>query len=93
MILENDGVVSKSTKEKVNSLALKAKVIREQTNDDNDSQGGSDEDEEINLMVMNFKKFFRKGNQLGVEIDLVVVVIDLEEAVLTETNVLEAQGK
>ncbi|GJW59648.1 hypothetical protein Tco_0108983 [Tanacetum coccineum] len=45
MILENDGVVSKTTtKENVKSLALKAKVTREQTSDDSDSQGGSDED-------------------------------------------------
>ncbi|GJW66876.1 hypothetical protein Tco_0121300 [Tanacetum coccineum] len=45
MILENDGVVSKTTtKEKVKSLALKAKVTREQISDDSDSQGGSDED-------------------------------------------------
>ncbi|GJR00318.1 hypothetical protein Tco_0523302 [Tanacetum coccineum] len=63
---ENDGVVSKSTKEKVNSLALKAKVIREQTNDDNDSQGGSDEDvdeeeeAEFNLMARNFRKVLNK---------------------------------
>nr|GEX85942.1 hypothetical protein [Tanacetum cinerariifolium] len=46
MVLENDGVVSKNTKEKVKSLALKAKVTREKTSDDSDSQGGSDEDED-----------------------------------------------
>nr|GFA90682.1 UBN2 domain-containing protein [Tanacetum cinerariifolium] len=35
MILENDGIFSKtSTKEKAKSLALKAKVTREQTSDD-----------------------------------------------------------
>nr|GEV79874.1 UBN2 domain-containing protein [Tanacetum cinerariifolium] len=44
MVLDNDGVVSKTTKEKIKSLALKAKVIREQTYDDNDSKGGSDKD-------------------------------------------------
>ncbi|GJX75925.1 retrovirus-related pol polyprotein from transposon TNT 1-94 [Tanacetum coccineum] len=45
IILENDGVVSKTTtKDKVKSLALKAKVTREKTRDDSDSQGGSDED-------------------------------------------------
>ncbi|GKB33467.1 zf-CCHC domain-containing protein [Tanacetum coccineum] len=38
MILDNDGVESKTTKEKVKSLALKAKVAREQTSDDSDSQ-------------------------------------------------------
>ncbi|GJS41312.1 hypothetical protein Tco_0566355 [Tanacetum coccineum] len=43
MILENDGAIFKTTtKEKVKSLALKAKVTREQTSDDSDSQGGSD---------------------------------------------------
>ncbi|GKD65988.1 UBN2 domain-containing protein [Tanacetum coccineum] len=44
MVLNNDGVASKTTKEKVKSLALKAKVTREQTSDDSDSQGESDED-------------------------------------------------
>ncbi|GKC82539.1 hypothetical protein Tco_1138256, partial [Tanacetum coccineum] len=44
MVLDNDGVASKTTKEKVKSLALKAKVTREQTSDDSDSQGESDED-------------------------------------------------
>ncbi|GJR76738.1 hypothetical protein Tco_0089103 [Tanacetum coccineum] len=44
MVLDNDGVGSKTTKEKVKSLALKAKVTREKTSDDSDSQGGSDED-------------------------------------------------
>ncbi|GKF12174.1 hypothetical protein Tco_0050100 [Tanacetum coccineum] len=43
-ILENDGVTSNTTKEKVKSLAIKAKLIREKTSDDSDSQGGSDED-------------------------------------------------
>ncbi|GKC90098.1 hypothetical protein Tco_1150747, partial [Tanacetum coccineum] len=39
MILENDGIGSKSTaKEKVKSLAHKAKVTREQTSIDSDSQ-------------------------------------------------------
>ncbi|GKB83739.1 hypothetical protein Tco_0950634 [Tanacetum coccineum] len=69
MVLDNDGVASKTTKEKVKSLALKAKVTREQTSDDSDSQGGSDEDideEEagaFNLLARNF----RKGNRFGRE--------------------------
>ncbi|GJU33874.1 hypothetical protein Tco_1182228 [Tanacetum coccineum] len=42
IILENDGVTSKTTKEKVKPLSLKAKVNREQTSDDSDSQGGSE---------------------------------------------------
>ncbi|GJW17639.1 UBN2 domain-containing protein [Tanacetum coccineum] len=71
MVLDNDGVASKTTKEKVKSLALKAKVTREQTSDDSDSQDGSDEDvdeeeaEAFNLMARNFHKFFRKGNRFG----------------------------
>ncbi|GJX73669.1 retrovirus-related pol polyprotein from transposon TNT 1-94 [Tanacetum coccineum] len=74
MVLDNDGVASKTTKEKVKSLALKAKATREQTSDDSDSQGGSDEDvdeeeeaeaETFNLMARNFRKFFRKGNRFG----------------------------
>nr|GEX67904.1 hypothetical protein [Tanacetum cinerariifolium]GEX67971.1 hypothetical protein [Tanacetum cinerariifolium] len=72
MILENDGVASKiTTKDKVKSLALKANFTREQTIDDSDSQGGSDEDideeevEAFNLMARNFCKFFRKGNPFG----------------------------
>ncbi|GKE89561.1 hypothetical protein Tco_1567036 [Tanacetum coccineum] len=44
MVLDNDGLASKSTKEKVKSLALKAKVTREETSDDSDSQRESDED-------------------------------------------------
>ncbi|GKD93915.1 hypothetical protein Tco_1373752, partial [Tanacetum coccineum] len=56
---------------KVKSLALKAKVTREQTNDDSDSQGGNDEDideeeaEAFNLLARNFRKFFYKGNRFG----------------------------
>ncbi|GJR72171.1 hypothetical protein Tco_0084536 [Tanacetum coccineum] len=70
MILKNDGV-AKTTKEKVKYLALKAKVTREQTSDDSDSQGGSDEDvdedeaEAFNLVARNFRNFFRKGNRFG----------------------------
>ncbi|GJY83537.1 retrovirus-related pol polyprotein from transposon TNT 1-94 [Tanacetum coccineum] len=74
IVLDNDGVTSKTTKEKVKSLALKAKVTREQTSDNSDSQGGSDEDvdeeeeaEAFNLMARNFCKFFQKGNGFGRE--------------------------
>nr|GEX60751.1 zf-CCHC domain-containing protein/UBN2 domain-containing protein [Tanacetum cinerariifolium] len=45
IILENDGVVSKTTmKDKVKSLALKAKITREKASEDSDSKNGSDED-------------------------------------------------
>ncbi|GJX68244.1 zf-CCHC domain-containing protein [Tanacetum coccineum] len=73
MVLDNDGVASKTTKEKVKYLALKAKVTREQTSDDSDSQGGSDEDineeeaEAFNLLARNFRKGnrFRRKNRFG----------------------------
>nr|GEY48543.1 hypothetical protein [Tanacetum cinerariifolium] len=81
MVLDDDdGVASKTTKEKVKSLALKAKVTREQTSDDSDSQGGIDEDideeeaEAFNLLARNFRKggrfrreyqFSNGGNQFG----------------------------
>ncbi|GJW86019.1 hypothetical protein Tco_0159164 [Tanacetum coccineum] len=71
MVIDNDGVGSKTTKEKVKSLALKAKITREQTSDDSDSQKGSDEDideeeaQAFNLLARNVRKFFRKGNRFG----------------------------
>ncbi|GJT82771.1 retrovirus-related pol polyprotein from transposon TNT 1-94 [Tanacetum coccineum] len=72
MVLDNDGVASKTTKEKVKSLALKDKVTMEQTSDDSGSQDGSDEDvyeeegvEAFNLLARNFRKFFHKGNRFG----------------------------
>ncbi|GJW57188.1 UBN2 domain-containing protein [Tanacetum coccineum] len=58
---------SKSTKEKVNSLALKAKVTRGQTSNDSVCQDGSDEDKdedkEFNSIVRNLWKLFKKGNR------------------------------
>ncbi|GKE14917.1 hypothetical protein Tco_1422494 [Tanacetum coccineum] len=73
IVLDNDGVASKTTKEKVKSLALKAKVTREQTSYDSDSQDGSDEDineeeaEAFNLLARNFCKGnrFGRGNRFG----------------------------
>ncbi|GKA90891.1 retrovirus-related pol polyprotein from transposon 17.6 [Tanacetum coccineum] len=69
IILDIDGIASKTTKEKVKSLAFKAKVTREQTSDNSNSQGESDEDideeeaEPFNLLAMNFCIFFRKGGE------------------------------
>ncbi|GKA95711.1 zf-CCHC domain-containing protein [Tanacetum coccineum] len=69
MTLYNVILPSKTTKEKVKYLDLKAKVTREQTSDDSNSQGGSDEyiDEDeaeaFNLMARNLRKFFCKGNR------------------------------
>ncbi|GKE11283.1 hypothetical protein Tco_1414834 [Tanacetum coccineum] len=71
MVLDNDGAGSKTTKEKVKSLALFAKVTMEKTSDDNDSQGGSDKDideeeaEAFNLLARNFCKFISKANRFG----------------------------
>ncbi|GJR29274.1 hypothetical protein Tco_1105506 [Tanacetum coccineum] len=71
IVLDNDGVGSKTTKEKVKSSALKAKVTRKQTSDDSDSQGGSDEEVDekeakaFNLLAKNFRKFFRNDNRFG----------------------------
>ncbi|GJZ69489.1 DUF4219 domain-containing protein [Tanacetum coccineum] len=74
MVLDNVGIVSKTTKEKVKYLALKAKVTREQTSDDSDSQGGSDKDVDeeekakaFNLMARNFHKGnrFKRGNRFS----------------------------
>nr|GEU95728.1 hypothetical protein [Tanacetum cinerariifolium] len=54
---------------KVKSLALKAKVTREQTSDDSDCQCQSNEDineeeaEAFNLVAGHFCKFIRKGNR------------------------------
>ncbi|GJX08800.1 hypothetical protein Tco_0196732 [Tanacetum coccineum] len=81
------------------SLALKANVTREQTSDDSDSQEESDEDvdedeaEAFNLMERNFQKIFRKGNNLGMELDSVAGLIDLEEAakIVLEIKAVEAQ--
>ena len=70
MILENDKASTKDKKEKVKSLALKAKVTSSQASDDSDDQDGGDEedemdDEEYNLMAKNFRRFFRKGGNFG----------------------------
>ncbi|GKA96707.1 hypothetical protein Tco_0818802 [Tanacetum coccineum] len=67
MFLRNDGVISKSTKEKVKTLDLKAKVTRGQTSNDIVCQDGSvedkDEEVEFNLIVRNLWKLFKKGNR------------------------------
>ncbi|GKB07638.1 retrovirus-related pol polyprotein from transposon TNT 1-94 [Tanacetum coccineum] len=71
MVLDNDGVGFKTTKEKVKSLALKDKVTREKTSDDSDGQVRGDkyideeETEAFNRLARNFCKFFRKGNRVG----------------------------
>ncbi|GJT70779.1 integrase, catalytic region, zinc finger, CCHC-type containing protein [Tanacetum coccineum] len=61
---------STTTKEKAKSLNLKAKVTREQTCDNSDSQDGSDEDideeedaKAFNLLAKNFRNFGNKGGE------------------------------
>nr|GEU82374.1 hypothetical protein [Tanacetum cinerariifolium] len=70
MVLNNDGVASKTTKERVKSLALKAKVTMKQTSDNSICQGESDEDEEINLVAKNFRKLSRKGVKVHDKFDI-----------------------
>ncbi|GJS92733.1 hypothetical protein Tco_0799701 [Tanacetum coccineum] len=61
MVLRNDGVISKSTKEKVKSLALKAKFTNGQTSNDSVCQDGSnenkDEEEDFNSIAKEKKGF------------------------------------
>nr|GFA06484.1 retrovirus-related Pol polyprotein from transposon TNT 1-94 [Tanacetum cinerariifolium] len=64
MVLDNDGIAFKTTKEKVKSLALKSKVTWEQTIEDSDSQGESDEDtdeEEAKAFNLLENKAFIEG--------------------------------
>ncbi|GJS98956.1 zf-CCHC domain-containing protein [Tanacetum coccineum] len=65
MVLRNDGVIFKSTKEKVKPLDLKAKVTTGQTSNDSVCQDESDEDEneeeEFNSIVKNLWNLFKKG--------------------------------
>ncbi|GJW92332.1 hypothetical protein Tco_0169885 [Tanacetum coccineum] len=67
MILASNGVTSKTIKEKVMPIALKANVTRGQTSNDSLCQDGSDEDEdeeeEFNSIVKNLWKLFKKGNR------------------------------
>nr|GEU59697.1 hypothetical protein [Tanacetum cinerariifolium] len=69
MVLENDGAVSKTMKEKVMPIALKDKVTRGQTSSNSicqdESKEDNNEDEEINLMAKNFRKLFQNGNRIG----------------------------
>ncbi|GJX19830.1 retrovirus-related pol polyprotein from transposon TNT 1-94 [Tanacetum coccineum] len=55
------GVGSKTIKDKIIPIALKANITRGQTSSDSISQDKCDEDEEINLMAKNFRKLFRNG--------------------------------
>ncbi|GJT42909.1 zf-CCHC domain-containing protein [Tanacetum coccineum] len=66
MVLDNDGVASNTTKEKVKSLAFKAKITRDQTSDDSDCQGESIRFEHDNRFGNGANRFGRsRGNSLG----------------------------
>ncbi|GJZ75017.1 zf-CCHC domain-containing protein [Tanacetum coccineum] len=56
VVMEKDSEIYKSKKERVKSIALKAK---KESSDDETSTSGSD-DEEYAMAVRNFKKFFRR---------------------------------
>ena len=56
MVMVNDSEIVKGKKEKIKSIALKA---RTESSDDEESCSGS-EDEEYAMVVRDFKKFFRR---------------------------------
>nr|GEU66881.1 zf-CCHC domain-containing protein/DUF4219 domain-containing protein/UBN2 domain-containing protein [Tanacetum cinerariifolium] len=96
--------ICKTAKEVWHILIIthQAKVTREQTSNDSDSQGGSDNDvdeeeaaEAFNLMARNFRKFFRKGNRFRYGNRLLMVPIGLKEAteIALGTKAMKAQGK
>ncbi|KAI3815865.1 hypothetical protein L1987_15548 [Smallanthus sonchifolius] len=59
IIMEKDDEISKVKKEKVKSLALKAKYSKSSSEED-DEQSNSDNGEEYVMAVKEFKKFFRR---------------------------------
>ncbi|GJS66781.1 zf-CCHC domain-containing protein [Tanacetum coccineum] len=60
-ILGSDDVSSKTIKEKVMPITLKANITKGQTSNNSTCQDESDEDKEFNLMAKNFRKLFQKG--------------------------------
>ncbi|GKC65042.1 hypothetical protein Tco_1097640, partial [Tanacetum coccineum] len=79
MILENDDEVFMNKKDNVKSLALKAKIIRDEYSDDSDNQEDCEEVSEVvdeyNLMVKNFKRQKRMRRSLEVLEVIVKTVI------------------
>nr|GEY50895.1 zf-CCHC domain-containing protein/DUF4219 domain-containing protein/UBN2 domain-containing protein [Tanacetum cinerariifolium] len=90
---ENDGVVSKNTKEKVKSLAHEAKVTRKKTSDNGDSQEGSDdvenEDEDFNLMARNALEFKDKSTFVTIKRKRVTSLVSVRS--LRITRLLEKE--
>jgi hypothetical protein len=56
MVMEKDSEIVRGKKEKVKSIALKARI---ESSDDEESSSDSD-DEEYAMVVKDFKKFFRR---------------------------------
>ncbi|GJR03416.1 zf-CCHC domain-containing protein [Tanacetum coccineum] len=75
MVLDNDDVESKTTKEKVKSLDLKYNITKGQTSNNSTCQDKSDEDKEINLMAKNLGKLSRKGIKVHDKFDICKVKI------------------
>ncbi|GKC35026.1 hypothetical protein Tco_1047410 [Tanacetum coccineum] len=75
MVLDNDGVGYKTTKEKSKPIALKANITRDQTSNNSTCQDESNKDEEINLMAKNFRKLSRKGVKVHEKFDICKVKI------------------
>ncbi|GJY50737.1 hypothetical protein Tco_0441584 [Tanacetum coccineum] len=70
MVVDKDGVGSKTTKEKVKPLALKANITRGQTNNNSTCQDESNNDEEIDLMAKNIGKLSRIGVNVHHKFDI-----------------------
>nr|GEV25787.1 alpha/beta hydrolases superfamily protein [Tanacetum cinerariifolium] len=70
VVMKKDSKIYKSKKERVKSIALKAK---KESSDDETSTFGSD-DKEYAMAVRNFKKFFRRK---GSDFDAVILIISL----------------
>ncbi|GKC82006.1 hypothetical protein Tco_1137723, partial [Tanacetum coccineum] len=59
VVIEKDSEIYRGKKERVKSIALKAK---KESSDDDTSTSGSD-DEEYAMAIRNFKKFFRRNGK------------------------------
>nr|GEY87970.1 zf-CCHC domain-containing protein/DUF4219 domain-containing protein/UBN2 domain-containing protein [Tanacetum cinerariifolium] len=69
VVMEKDSEIYRGKKEKVKSIALKAK---KESSDDETSTSGSD-DEEYAMSIRNFKKFFRRKDAVIQIISLAIV--------------------
>ncbi|GJT16654.1 hypothetical protein Tco_0875360 [Tanacetum coccineum] len=72
VVMEKDSDIFRGKKERVKSIALKAK---KGSSDDETSTSGSD-DEEYTMAVRNFKKFFRRKGIMEMETDIENMTLD-----------------